>query len=267
MQLFRGTILNTLNNTYRWRRAIFFILFSLLFTLASQARSVFSRYEKDKTFQILVGGYVQNNIRVNNQVKYYNTDPVRAFFPYVRIKYNAFSITPDAVRLVITKSLLFKFDLRLSYKGHAYETDGMAKRRNSIFGGVGMRILMLKLEALKDLSGFSNSAIYSAAIVIPIPLGKYGIITLQAEIEYWEGKYVDYYFGVREDEVTPTRPYYKGSWASDYNFKIEGQFFLSPHWIMRITPAFRYYDQTIFDSPTVTKRREYSVLAGFGYQF
>lgn len=266
MQPFHKTILNILNNSKRWRKIISFIFFLALCTSA-QARSRFTIKEKPKAFQLLVGGYFQTNIRLNNQVTYYDTTPVKAFFPYARIKWNKFSLTPDAAKLVIYKGLWARLDLRLSYKGHPYKTDGMAVRHNTIYAGVGLRLLMMKLEALKDISGLSNAGIYSIAAILPIPLGKFGLITLQAEIEYWDGKYVDYYFGVRQNEVTSTRPYYKGKWAKDYNFKMMGQFFLTKHWIMRFTPGFRYYDQTISDSPTVTNKREYSVLLGIGYNF
>lgn len=266
MRLFHKTISNTTNKNLRWRSIISFILVFLI-SISTQARDIFTQYEKDKTFQVLAGGYFQTNIRLNNQVTYYDTAPVKAFFPYARFKWNRFSITPDAARYVILDSLALKIDLRLSYKGHAYKTDGMATRHDTIYAGVGLRILMIKLEALKDISGLSDAAIYSIAAILPIPLGKFGFITLQAEIEYWDGKYVDYYFGVRQNEVTSTRPYYKGSWAKDYNFKIMGQFFLSQHWIMRFTPAYRYYDEIITNSPTVTKRKEYSLLMGIGYDF
>ena len=264
MQPSHKTILNIISNSSRWRSIIFSIF--LLVSPTIYGKSIFSRYEKVNAFQVLAGGYFQTNIRVNNLEPYFDKDPVRAFFPYARIKVGKFSITPDYARFVIFNHPLTKLDLRLSYKGHPYNAEGMAIRHKTIYAGIGLRILMIKLEALKDISGISNAGIYSIAGVIPIPLGKYGIITLQAEVEYWDGKYVDYYFGVRENEVTPTRPYYKGNWAKDYNFKIMGQFFLSKHWIIRATPAFRYYDQTIYNSPTVSKQREYSLLLGLGYQ-
>ncbi len=245
------------------------LLISVLLFLSEtlQAKSAFHRYERQRTLQLLVGGYIANNIRLNNEMDYLDKDPIRIAIPFARIKWDRFALSPDHAHFILHKSLLARLDVRISYKGHAYKATGMGTRHKTIYGGVGLRILNIKLEALKDLSGLSDGSMFSMAAIIPIPLGHIGIIMLQGEIEFYDRKYVDYYFGVHADEATSERPAYVGKWATDYNFQLQCQFFLTKHWILHITPGFRYYDDTIYNSPTVIDRREYSIMAGFGYQF
>lgn len=246
----------------------FGILISLLFSPHhAQAEDFFSRYEKRRTLQLFVGSYFATNIRVNNTQPYMDKEPIQIYAPYIRFRWDNFQMTPDKVSYTFFKNLWTEMDIRISYKGHAYNTVDMAPRHRTFYGGLTLRLLMFKFEALKDLSGISDASIYSIAAVLPLPISRKLLVILQGEVEFWDGKYVDYYFGVRESEVTATRPYYKGKWAKDYNFQAQFQCFFGPHWMAQISPSFRYYDDTIAASPTVKKRREYIMLLGLGYQF
>jgi outer membrane protein len=263
MPLSQKTILQNLNRFLRWGVT----LSTLFLSLNSHAEDFFSKYEKKRTLQFFVGSYFATNIRVNNTQSYFNKEPIQIYAPYIRFRWDNFQLTPDKMSYTFFKNLWAEIDLRLSYKGHAYNTDDMSPRHKTIYGGVTLRLLMFKFEALKDISGISDASIFSIATVIPLPISRSLLVILQAEIEFWDAKYTDYYFGVKQSEVTPTRPYYKGKWSKDYNFQMQFQFFWAKRWIAQLSPSFRYYDDTIAASPTVNKRREYALLFGLGYQF
>ena len=97
-----------------------------------------------------------------------------------------------------------------------------------------------------DYGGWLVDAYYSYLIPVrnwDIYLG-IGASVFSAEL-------VDYYYGIDEHEVTPTRPYYEGSLGARIQFEAMAQYPISESWILRGGISQSFYTSAITDSPIV----------------
>jgi len=249
------------------RLLLLFIILGIFLIQGAHAKGLASFSEHQWNLKVGLGIYAATNIRYKNQSNFRKDDPILIPLPYIRLKLSRLEIMPDKVVWIFAKSLLWQLDMRANYIGHDYKTDGLAHRHNTIFGGVALRFLIFKFEVLKDLENKSKGTAYSTAAIIPIPLAGGSSITLQGEIEHWDGNYVNYYFGVKDSEATSTRPAYHGMWETDYYFQMISMIKITPHWIMRFTPGYRIFGPRIANSPTVTTKKEWSTVMGMVYEF
>lgn len=223
----------------------------------------------EKAWNLKVGGglHARTNFRKDNQAKYYKGDPIVLPLPYARLKMSRLEVEPDRALWSFAKNLWFSLDARLQYLGYTYQAEGMAVRHKSLFAGAGIRFLLFKLDWVRDISEKSHGAYYSAEFIIPIPYGKGHLSTLSAEIEFWDQKGMNYYFGVKEDEATAMRPSYTPTRDHILHFRWINYFKLNKRWLMRVVPEYRYFGDRIKNSPTVSKREEYAFTMGIVYDF
>ncbi|GAB4416129.1 MAG: hypothetical protein OHK0056_24200 [Bacteriovoracaceae bacterium] len=231
------------------------------------AQSKLEMGEKAWNLKVGAGVHVRTNFRKDNKAQYYKGDPIVLPLPYARLKMDRLEIEPDRARWSFFKNMLFALDARVQYLGYTYQADGMAVRHKSLFAGAGMRILLFKLDWVKDVTDKSRGAYYSAELIIPIPYGKGHLSTLSAEIEFWDRNGVDYYFGVKEEEATADRPAYNPTRERIYHYRWINYIQLSKNWLMRIVPEYRYFGDRIKYSPTVAKREEFAFTMGIVYDF
>ncbi|MGP9801122.1 MipA/OmpV family protein [Rheinheimera sp. NSM] len=97
---------------------------------------------------------------------------------------------------------------------------GMAKRKDSLDGGIGVQLRqqdwLLEADTVFDLLGHSNgresklAVGYSYRLAAVVAEPKFGI-------SYSDGKLVNYYYGVRENEASAERAAYKAGGTVNYN--------------------------------------------------
>ena len=130
--------------------------------------------------------------------------------------------------------------------------EGMDERKSSIDLGFGVEYARddwkLELSSLHDVLGRSNGSELSAGLSKVFRSGSF-FIEPGMGLSYLDSHYVDYYYGVRNSEVTSFRPRYEGDDAINKNLGIT-----------ITTPAFfdgltrfgfehTWYDSDISDSP------------------
>ncbi|MDP5052172.1 MAG: MipA/OmpV family protein, partial [Congregibacter sp.] len=88
-----------------------------------------------------------------------------------------------------------------------------------------------------------------------------------AEYSWLSGDKADYYFGVREDEETDTRPAYVLTGGESWALGIAGRYSLYKHHQLNVNLSYRMYGDDIADSPIVANDTGANVQFGYRYEF
>ncbi|PKM19976.1 MAG: MipA/OmpV family protein [Gammaproteobacteria bacterium HGW-Gammaproteobacteria-15] len=129
---------------------------------------------------------------------------------------------------------------------------GMAKRKDSIDGGIGMQLRQdnwkFEAQTVFDLLGNSNGQESKVSVGYSYRAGPV-IIEPAFGVSYSDSKLVDYYYGVRPDEATAQRPAYKASGAVNYNAGVSVTTALFFGGMTRLGVEHHWYGSSISDSP------------------
>lgn len=246
---------------------MFKFLTLLFLTLNTYSKDPFSITEKSYNLKIGAGFRVKSNIRLHDTTAFKKNDPILAPFPYMRFKIARFELEPDKAKFIITRNLWWDFDIRVHYTGHEYNDEDMLHRHKTIFGGASFRFLLFKAKILKDLQNKSNAEIMIFSAVLPLPISDATKILLQGDIEYYDGDYVNYYFGVKENEAKVGRAKYTPSREKSYHGEAIFMTRFSENWMTRVNFGYRKYGKRIENSPTVKRANELDFLTGIVYEF
>jgi outer membrane protein len=176
----------------------------------------------------------------------------------------------------LTPSQTVTAGLRLKYDGEGYEASdsaqlsGMAKRKGGFWGGAIATwrnpVAQLSAEWVGDLSGNSKGQKLLLQVDRRLAFGAFGL-TPRVQWQWLDQKYVDYYFGVRSDEVRTGRAAYAGQSARALEAGLRADFALSrQHSLFLDLSATRLPDE-IKLSPLVDRRTSSRVAAGYMYRF
>jgi outer membrane protein len=112
--------------------------------------------------------------------------------------------------------------------------EGMAPRSTSMDGGVEVvfrgRPVGFRAAALTDLLGKSNGQDFSAQAVTGAPLGKKLLVLAGFGPRWQSERFVDYYYGVREEEATALRPAYAGKGALSWDVGVSAIYRPTSRW-------------------------------------
>src|SRR5690606_14516267 len=130
--------------------------------------------------------------------------------------------------------------------------NGMAKRKDSIDGGIGMQLRQdswkFEGQTVFDLLGNSNCRGSKVSVSYSYRAGQV-IIEPAFGVSYSDSNLVDYYYGVRPDEATAQRPAYQASGAVNYNAGVSVTTALFFGGMTRLGVQHHWYGSSISDSP------------------
>lgn len=86
-------------------------------------------------------------------------------------------------------------------------------------------------------------------------------------VQYLNGKYVDYYYGVRPSEATSTRPVYDGKSTINPSVGTSVTWRLDARQSIRGDVSIRQFGSGITDSPLVGRKTAPSIMVGYIYRF
>jgi MipA family protein len=167
----------------------------------------------------------------------------------------------------------FSSDLKLRVRFDGYSADdsyifeGMAKREMSLDGGFGVAyqkkdIARFELTMLHDTlgrhkgmgSGFQISRQFNKGPFFFVP---------EIAVQRFDENFVDYYYGVEQDEAKAFRPYYEGKAVTNYraDFNISTPIFFGG--FTRLDLGYIWYGNEIANSPLVDKDQGFNIRFAF----
>lgn len=213
-----------------------------------------------------VGIYRYDNIRPNNQKAFLKKDPVYEPIPIFQFRLGPFFINKDGAGVALLyfeKVKLLAFAL---HEGEPYRTTGMEERKKSFHLGTGVKVFDFEALYYQDIQSRSRGKILKL-IYAPVFNFKNYSFSPRLYTQFWSQKYVDYYFGVRDNEIDRTigRIQYVGKKATNYGFMFRN-IWKSGDLKYVLTAGYKFFDSSVYHSPTVVKKNEQRILAGIMYQ-
>lgn len=193
---------------------------------------------------------------------------VQVFGPGIAIKLPSLDISATQK---VNFSILGKYD------GSGYEADdapilgGMEKRKSGFWmGGKAewtSEVVDVSAEWLADASGNSKGQRFSLGIEKNLHFGKHVMITPRLGASWYDKKYVDYYFGVREGEVRAGRAAYTGKSGANAELGVRGMYMFDQQHAVFLDFEVSGLAKSIKDSPLVDRSTENRVSLGYLYRF
>lgn len=186
-----------------------------------------------------------------------------------------FGTTLDA-KLGTYAGFSFTARAKVDLLGSAYEASdspalaGMAERKGSLWlGGTAAwqaGDFTLSIEALADGSSESRGRQLKLAAEHDFRFGSWQL-TPRAAVTAYDGKYVDYYYGVRSGEATAVRPFYAGRRAAHAELGLQTVYGISPHHSLMLDVSSEFLGGATKDSPIVDRSSVPSARFAYLYSF
>ncbi|TWC71598.1 MipA/OmpV family protein [Herbaspirillum sp. SJZ099] len=168
------------------------------------------------------------------------------------------------------------FALRAKYADDGYDgsdapiLNGMEKRKGSFWLGAHAAwrnpYADLSLEWLADASGNSGGQTLKLRAEHQFKAGSFTLAPYLG-INWMSSDYVDYYFGVRQNEATAQRAAYQGSSTANLVGGLRTGYSLTPSQSLFLDVHVTRYGSGITDSPLVDRSSAAGVRAGYLYRF
>lgn len=150
--------------------------------------------------------------------------------------------------------------------GDGYKEDesdfltGMEERENSLWVGPAVEYETpfgeLTTEFLFDALGKSEGYQANVGFSKEFHLSESFSIKPSVEVSWMSSDYVDYYYGVTEQEVLPDRAFYQGEATTNYEAKLDFKYRLTNHQQTWIGASYTGLGSSIKDSPIVDSSGE-----------
>ena len=178
------------------------------------------------------------------------------------------------VKLYTSPALSFR--LRARYAGDGYESEdspylaGMDERKGSVWaGGAAIwknDIANVSAELLGDASGNSKGSRFKLQVDHRFGMGSFGI-TPRLGAEFYDRKYVEYYYGVKASEATATRSAYQGDSSTGVEAGLRVDYSPARQHTVFLDLGVTGYGDAIKDSSLVEKSSQSRVSVGYIYRF
>lgn len=215
-----------------------------------------------------LGLYSYDNIRPNNKRIFLKNDPVVEPLLTFQIRVGPIIINKDGGGVALLYFKNVKLMGLAVYEGKRYKTDGMEERKPSFFVGGGARFYFLEGIYYQDVQSRSYGKMLRISLAPEFEIGKNFTLTTRLYTQFYNQKYVDYYFGVRPEEVDPTigRFAYVGKRATNYGILFQNVWEVDKTKYV-IATEYKRYGASVYESPTVIRKDEKRLILGFLYKF
>ena len=167
--------------------------------------------------------------------------------------------------------------LIVRYDGAGYAADdaailhGMAKRKGGFWGGAGVEwqnpLVNVFADWTHDLSGNSKGQRLRLGAERGWQFGEGFTLTPRIVANRYDSHYVDYYYGVRDDEARAWRPAWQGRAALNTEIGLNGRWQFHEHHIFMVDVQATLLASDIKDSPLVDRTNENRLFMSYMYAF
>ncbi|MDQ8022094.1 MAG: MipA/OmpV family protein [Moraxellaceae bacterium] len=179
--------------------------------------------------------------------------------------------------LTISESQQFKFGLVLNYSMDGYKAGdapvlrGMAERKGGIWAGAKAEwetsLLTVTGEALRDVSGNSKGQTVALGVERTWHVGDKLMLTPRAVMKWQDGKYNNYYFGVKRNEAQAGRAAYDAGAGANAEFGVRAIYMFNQSHSMFMDVSTTSLSSKVKDSPLVDRSTENEIMMAYVYRF
>lgn len=172
------------------------------------------------------GEVIKNNNRFDNQYEKGQKDPIFITIPFINLNYGPLNIGGGGISLSLYGDRDRNAFLNLNRFGERYYGPSMDHRKDSLFFGGGFKWDQFTLVLNKDIGGNSKGLRTQLSYAYVKMFEDQSMLRLAFNLELLNQNFTNYYYGVKENEVTSSRPFYLPNKAiipgisAFYNFKM-----------------------------------------------
>lgn len=207
---------------------------------------------------------IHTNIRLNNLDKYQKNNPVVEPIPAFFFRYGPFFINKNGLGSLLYNSGDFSILGMGLIEGEPYRPLGLYAREEGVFIGSIIKYNFAELTYYNDFfknKGYTLKLNFAPEIIYRLSWK----FTPQLYLQYWNRSYVEYYFGVKPEEVSSEWKFYQGRSTFNYGSMLEINHFVE-RWTFAISTGVKFYGKEVYSSPTVTRQKELRFIATVMYK-
>lgn len=207
---------------------------------------------------------------------YRNLDFETSGVPILYLSHRNFRFFANQLDVRLFDNGRFKFGVKAEARFDGFESgddpffDGMEDREGGVFAGIRAEYETdygnFVGEWQTDVSGKSDGAYGSLGSYWIIDAGR-GRWVPKVALEYYDGSYTDYYFGVRADEATADRPAYSADSALHVDVGVDYFHKLTDRQQLIASLKYRHYGSAVKDSPLLDSNGSPRFTVGYLYTF
>lgn len=148
---------------------------------------------------------------------------------------------------------------------------GMDKRATSVEAGVHgiwlTQATLISYGVFSDISGHSHGSSAQLSLAHPMTLAPRWHLVPSIAAEWLSAKVVDYYFGVKASEATPSRPAYTGTPSTNLRVGLMLNYRLTRAWSLFAGVGYTRLGTGISNSPIVIHNGVAALHIGAGWHF
>ncbi|WP_296591373.1 MipA/OmpV family protein [Methylophaga sp.] len=177
----------------------------------------------------------------------------------------------------INDSNKFEFRVVGKYEFFGYEDndadilEGMDDRDGGFWMGAKVEwenpVADISAEIITEVSGDSEGSSFNLGLERSWDLNERFTLTPRVVASWSDKDYVDYYYGVRQEEVNANRSFYKGDSTVNIEAGIRGDYMFNEKHFMFLDLSVTSLGSEIEDSPLVDSSTQSSVFLGYIYLF
>jgi hypothetical protein len=211
-------------------------------------------------------GYIGNeNIRIHSAKSGQKFSATHGPFPLYDLRIGPVNISDIFSQAGFTKGKGLRLGLVFNYTGDPYESDGIAARKNTLYGGGFIGYNHLTFYSYSDLFHQRGGVIYALHYAPSIFKIAGNEMFAVFEIEHMNRMYVDKYFGIRPWEATPFLTPYNGRRTTNFAGTLHYIYHISKSAEFLLWGGQKRYGAGVTSSPTVGLKNAYQ--AGIGWLF
>lgn len=246
------------------------IALSVAWTSSASAQTLTSAESDESSWGLGVGV-------VAIEKPYRDIDTETLGMPIVSYESKWFSASLPTFDVKLYRGESLSFRLRARYAGgDGYEAEdapiltGMEERKASLWAGAAViwktDFANFTGEVLADAMSESKGSRARLQVDRRFAAGKFGF-TPRLAAEWVDDKYVDYYYGVRQSEVTATRAFYEGKSTTNFQAGLRMDYTLAEQHVLFLDLSASRFGSTVEDSPLVDKPDQTAIALGYVYRF
>ena len=221
---------------------------------------------KGESLAIGPGLFVSGQHRVESRIDHHSTDIANTPFPYIYYRNGNFEINGLEAKLKFKPISDLEIGPMVKYSGDFYEGPGIKERELSAFVGIFLNYDLLQINYLHSIHSDNTGSIGEIAIRDNFKLTNRWYLDYSIGLEYFDEKYVNYYFGVNSTEVG-FFPVYSGKSSLNTVISVGNYIDLGYQFSLYLSLGHKFLGNEVSDSPTVDKENYFFATSFIAYRF
>ena len=208
---------------------------------------------------------IHSNFRYKNLNRFEKNDPVIEPLPAFLFRYGPLFVNKSGAGSLLYNKGEFTILGMALLEGEPYKANGLRERKQGVYLGSIFKYNMAELTYYNDFfkdKGFNLKLNIAPEFFYKKQSWK---VTPSVFIQYWDNKYVDYYFAVGQDELDSGLRTYDPKPTINYGSMLQVVHYVEK-WTLAVDLGIKIFGKEVTSSPTVVRKNELRFITSVLYK-